>query len=147
MPKLYISFHPNGVVRDIGPQGDFTLPGKSTLALRYALVDSKVVDQYAGKNDDEVLALIKAQQENEVAAAQAAMPKRIDKLEFLRRFTREERAALRTAQKTNVIAADLLTLIDLSDTLDLKDADLVANLIDLEAAGLLAAGRTAALLA
>lgn len=99
MPKLYISFHPNGVVRDIGPQGDFVLPNKSTLALRYALVDGKVVDQYIGKSDDEVLDLIKTQQESEAATAHAAMPKHIDKLEFLRRFTREERVALRTAQK------------------------------------------------
>lgn len=39
-----------------------------------------------------------------------------------------------------------MALIDLSDTLDLKDDDLVANLTDLEAAGLLAEGRSAAIL-
>ena len=150
MAKLYIAFHENGVVRDIGAEGGdgyLPLPGKnpSSLALRYALQDGTVVDRYPGQSDDEVLAVLKAEQEQRQPPIE--IPKILDKLDFLRRFTREERIALRSAQAGNPVAADLLVLLDLSATVDLKDADLVANLTDLEAAGLLGEGRSAALLA
>ncbi|MCZ4130409.1 hypothetical protein, partial [Stutzerimonas balearica] len=67
MPRLYIAFHDNGVVRDIATEpleGYLPAPSKatSTLALRYTLQDGKAVERFPGKTDEEVLALIAAEQ-------------------------------------------------------------------------------------
>lgn len=74
MPKLYIAFHDNGVVRDIATEpleGYLPAPSKatSTLALRYALQDGKAVERFAGKTDEEVLALIAAEQAAQTSQA------------------------------------------------------------------------------
>lgn len=55
MQKLRVSFHTDGTARDIGPEGDFDLPGTSTLALRYRFDDGKPVDMYSGMTDEAVL--------------------------------------------------------------------------------------------
>lgn len=55
MQKLRVSFHTDGSVRDIGPDGDFDLPGTSTLALRYRLDNGKPVDLHPGLTDEAVL--------------------------------------------------------------------------------------------
>lgn len=55
MSRLRVSFHTDGTVRDIGPDGDFDLPGTSTLALRYRLEDGKAVDLHPGLTDEAVL--------------------------------------------------------------------------------------------
>lgn len=68
------------------------------------------------------------------------------KLEFLRRFTAEERVAIRTVAKTNVQLEDYLALLDLADEMNTADVDTRGGVKMLEAAGLLAAGRAAEIL-
>jgi hypothetical protein len=69
------------------------------------------------------------------------------KLEFLRRFTQEERVAIRTVAKANVQLEDYMAMIDLAQDIDTADADTKAGVQMLEAVGLLAAGRAAEILA
>ena len=107
MPKLYIAFHDNGVVRDIATEpleGYLPAPSKATssLALRYALQDGKAVERFAGKTDEEVLALIAAEQAARTSQGPAP-EKTITKLAFMNRFTMEELAAIYTAAKTEVL--------------------------------------------
>lgn len=65
----------------------------------------------------------------------------LTKLEYLRRFTAEERIAIRTVAKTNVVLEDYLALLELAEEVRTDDPDTVAAVQLLEAAGLLAAGR------
>lgn len=71
----------------------------------------------------------------------------ISKLEFLERFTPQERVAIRTASLSSVPIQDYLELVNVSDSIDLTYATTKAGLQALEDAGLLAAGRTAEILA
>ena len=68
------------------------------------------------------------------------------KLEFLRRFTAEERVAIRTVAKSNVQIEDYLALLELADEVNTRDRDTRGGVQMLEAAGLLAAGRAAEIL-
>lgn len=152
MAKLYIAFHDNGVVRDMTTEpleGYLPAPSKatSTLALRYGLQEGKVVDHFPGSTDEAVLIAVKTQQDEEYQRQQALMPNTIAKLTFFERFTREERLALRAAISSHPVAADLFALLDLTEQIDLRNQDLIANVQDLEASGLLATGRAEALLA
>jgi hypothetical protein len=63
------------------------------------------------------------------------------KLEFLRRFTQEERVAIRTVAKSNVVLEDYMAMIDLAQEIDTSDADTRAGVQMLESVGLLAEGR------
>lgn len=63
------------------------------------------------------------------------------KLEFLRRFTQEERVAIRTVAKSNPVLEDYMAMIDLAQDIDTSDPDTQAGVRMLEAAGLLATGR------
>ena len=64
------------------------------------------------------------------------------KLEFLRRFTQDERVAIRTVAKSNVQLEDYMAMIDLAQEIDTSDADTKAGVQMLEQAGLLATGRS-----
>lgn len=150
MPKLYIAFHDNGVVRDIGIEplaGYLPAPGKapSTLALRYALQDGKVVDRFLGKTDEEVLAAIEAEQ-----TAQAIVPSEpitvITKLAFMNRFTMEELAAIYTAARTEVMVEVFLDKLKLAEHVDVSDPNTIAGLHALAAGGLLSEARVQAVL-
>lgn len=55
MSELRVSFHTDGTVRDVGPDGDFDLPGTSTLALRYRIEEGNPVDVFPGMTDEAVL--------------------------------------------------------------------------------------------
>jgi hypothetical protein len=63
------------------------------------------------------------------------------KLEFLRRFTQDERVAIRTVAKSNVALEDYMAMIDLAQEIDTADADTRAGVQMLESVGLLAEGR------
>lgn len=63
------------------------------------------------------------------------------KLEFLRRFTQDERVAIRTLAKTNVVLEDYMAMIDLAQEIDTSDPDTQAGVQMLETVGLIAAGR------
>ena len=63
------------------------------------------------------------------------------RLEYLRRFTVEERVAIRAAAQASPVLADYLALLELAQEIDTTDADTVAALTLLEQAGLIAQGR------
>ena len=63
------------------------------------------------------------------------------KLEYLRRFTVEERVAIRAAAEQNAVLADYLQLMELAQDINTGDADTIAAVTMLEQAGLIAAGR------
>ena len=68
----------------------------------------------------------------------------ISKLEFLRRFTAEERIAIRAS--TNPIIVDFMELLNLAENVRLDDADTIAGVNYLESLTLLAVGRAAIIL-
>jgi len=66
--------------------------------------------------------------------------------EFKRRFTREERIAIRDAAKTDAVIADFMNILDSAPEVVSNDQDIVSALEHIETAGLLAAGRVAVIL-
>jgi len=70
----------------------------------------------------------------------------LSKLDYLRRFTTQERITIRTVAKTNPVLEDFMVLMDLATEINLDDPDTVAGLHMLEAAGLLDQGRAAEVL-
>ena len=69
------------------------------------------------------------------------------KLEYLRRFTGNERVAIRAAAKQSPILEDYLALLELSLDVSLDDPDTIQAVGMLEAVGLIASGRAAEILA
>ncbi len=63
------------------------------------------------------------------------------KLEYLRRFTQDERIAIRTAAKQVPALEDYLQLMELATEVRSDDPDVMGALQMLEAAGLIGAGR------
>jgi hypothetical protein len=63
------------------------------------------------------------------------------KLEYLRRFTQDERIAIRTAAKSVPQLEDYLQLMELATEVRSDDPDVVGALQMLEGAGLIGAGR------
>lgn len=112
---------------------------QSRLAARYRLEAGKVVDDYPGKTDEEVLALIASEQ---AAQVEASPPQKvITKLQFLNRFTNEELAAVYTAAKTNVLIEVFMDKLKLAQEVNLDDPQTVGGLQSLAAAGLLSEAR------
>lgn len=62
-------------------------------------------------------------------------------LEYLRRFTVEERVAIRAAAPANPVLADYLQLMELAQDINTGDPDTIAAVTMLEQAGLIALGR------
>lgn len=151
MPKLYIAFHDNGVVRDISAQGGdgyLSLPSKnpSTLALRYALQDGKVIDGYPNKTDEDVLTTLKSEQESRAAAQAANAVKVHTRLDFMNRFSMEELAGIYTAAKSEVLVEVFLDKLKLAEHVDLADPNTVAGVNALAASGLLTEARAGEIL-
>jgi hypothetical protein len=71
-------------------------------------------------------------------------PEPITQLDFLRRFTTEERIAIRAS--TDAVVQDFLHLLGLAQDIRVDDADTVAGVNYLEQESLLATGRAAAIL-
>jgi hypothetical protein len=71
----------------------------------------------------------------------------ITKLEFLNRFTAEERITIRTVAQTNPAIADYLAMLDAAQDVSLIDARTIGGAQALEAAGLIGEGRAAEILA
>ena len=69
----------------------------------------------------------------------------VSRLDFLRRFTRAERIALRAAETTDPVVADFLLMLTLAEDVDLTSADVTEGLAYLEANGFLTAERGAAI--
>lgn len=68
------------------------------------------------------------------------------KLEYLRRFTQDERIAIRVAAKQVPQLEDYLALLELASEVRSDDPDIVAALAMLEAAGLIGVGRATEIL-
>lgn len=65
----------------------------------------------------------------------------LTKLEYLRRFTTEERVTIREASKANPVLEDYLAMMELAEEIDTGDADTIAAVNMLERVGLIGAGR------
>lgn len=65
----------------------------------------------------------------------------LTKLEYLRRFTTDERVAIRAAAAANPVLGDYLKLMELAQEINTGDPDTIAAVQMLEQAGLIAAGR------
>jgi len=63
------------------------------------------------------------------------------KLEYLRRFTQEERIAIRTAAKSSAALDDYMQLMELAEEVRSDDPDVASALAMLEGVGLIGAGR------
>ena len=63
------------------------------------------------------------------------------KLEYLRRFTAEERVAIRASAEQNQVLADYLQLMELAQDINTGDPDTIAAVTMLEQAGLIGTGR------
>lgn len=62
-------------------------------------------------------------------------------LDFMRRFTRTERIALRGIMATNGTIEDFIMMLQLDGIVDLDDQDVIDRLAQAESAGVIAAGR------
>lgn len=79
---------------------------------------------------------------------QSQPPERvITKLQYLRRFTSEERIAIRAAAAQNPTLFDYLELLDMAQDVTLDDPDTVYAVHMLEEVGLIAPGRAVEVLA
>lgn len=82
-----------------------------------------------------------------VRTAGAHINERISPFDFLNRFTPEERAAIRTGAMTNGQIADYIGMVSAAPSIVLTDELTVTGVSHLEAAGLIAPGRGAEILA
>lgn len=73
--------------------------------------------------------------------------RRVSKVEYLRRFTSDERIAIRQAATVSPVLDDYLEMLKLAEEINLDDADTMAAVNMLEHGGLLSAGRAAEILA
>lgn len=71
----------------------------------------------------------------------------VTRLAFMQRLTADERIAIRTAAQSNAAVQDYLELLNVSEEVDVTHPTTVAGVQQLEASGLLAAGRAAEILA
>lgn len=71
----------------------------------------------------------------------------VSKLEFLNRFTTPERVTIRTAAKASPAVEDYLELLNAAEEVRLTSETTIQGVNALEAAGLIAAGRAAEILA
>jgi len=66
--------------------------------------------------------------------------------EFLKRFTSEERKAIKAATLTNPDVDDLWTMFTVAQNIDIRNTDTIDGVNALESAGILAIGRAAKIL-
>jgi hypothetical protein len=72
---------------------------------------------------------------------------RVEPFDFLNRFTQDERAMIRTASLGNGQLADYIAMVSAAKTVVLTDELTMTGVQALEAAGLIASGRAAEILA
>jgi len=70
----------------------------------------------------------------------------LQKIDFLRLFTQEERIAIKEAAKTNAVVEDYQYMLDNSTIVLLSDPDIQTGIPMLESAGLIGIGRAAQIL-
>ena len=95
---------------------------------RLKLQDDAVIDAYPGLDDDEAIEL--ANEEDSIAekaeaerliASKKAQHKSLTRLEFLNRFTTQERIQLRVAEAEDPVIADLFDMIRVAEFIDTSD--------------------------
>lgn len=74
-------------------------------------------------------------------------PRELAKIDFLKRFTQAERMAIRAAGRSNPEVEDYIELMNAATVVHRDDPDMVRGITLMEAAGVLAAGRAAQILA
>lgn len=163
--KKQIIFDENGVgygvvMVESMPEDAFELKFESNLANRYKLVNGKVVDQYKGKTEDEVLADMaaaaakeaeqrlaeKAARDAEAAKAGVAAIEKarvITNLRFMDLFTAEELRTIYTVAKADVTVEIWLDKMRAAKEVILDEDRTVAGLNALKKAGLLTDARVA----
>ncbi len=99
-----------------------------------------MVDRFPGKTDEEVLAIIAAEQAAPTTPP-AEPPRVITKLAFMNRFTMEELAAIYTAAKTEVMVEVFLDKLKIAEEVNLDDPQTIVGLQALAASGLLTEAR------
>ena len=90
--------------------------------------DGKPVIKYDGLSDAEAIELANEEdaeketaRREELVAKKAAVSKQLTRLEFLNRFTVEERVALRVKEQNDPIVADLFDMIRVAEYVDTKN--------------------------
>jgi hypothetical protein len=71
----------------------------------------------------------------------------LNKVDFLRLFTQQERIDIRAAAAVNPVVADYQSMLDAAVTVNLQDPDILSGIPLLEQAGLIGPGRAAQILA
>lgn len=108
--------------------------GDSTLALRYKLVDGKIVDQFPGETDKKVLAAVEATRDAE--HAESVTNFKLASNDFLRFLGSQRRMAVRALAKAGDSAAeDMLDMFNRATFIDSQNADLKFALSYLQAKG------------
>lgn len=80
---------------------------------------------------------------NQFTAAPVVAGRHVDQREFLRRFTVQERTAIRSRGKSDPVVEDFAEFVRLPGLINLDHPDTIAGLAYLETVGILAAGRSA----
>ena len=146
---LYLHFDESG--RFVGKTSEpndghysFKVAKGKELGERFSVVNGKLVDNYPGKSDEEVLAIL-AEEASKAAEPTAQpikpAPRPITKLAFMNRFTMEELAAIYTAAKTEVMVEVFLDKLKIAEEVNLADAQTIGGLQALAASGLLTEAR------
>ena len=78
---------------------------------------------------------------------ETAVVREVSKVDYLRRFTSDERVGIRQAAKTSPVLEDYLALLELAELVNLDDTDTISAVNMLEQVGLIATGRAAEILA
>lgn len=102
--------------------------------LRYSAMQPQEVNGYGFDDYDHTELTLQA-------PVPEIVPRTLTKLEYLRRFTVEERVAIRAAAASNPLLADYLQLMELATEIDTADPDTVFAVTMLEQLGLIDAGR------
>src|SRR5574344_1605227 len=120
--------------------------GQSELGLRYSFTeDGRILDQYPGKTDAEVLQIVLDNQQKE--STPVTDSKVITRLQFMDLFTMIELAAVYTAAKSSVMIEVFLDKWKMAEFIDLRDPSTIANINGLADAGLITKERVPVILA
>jgi hypothetical protein len=110
---------------------------------------AKAVEAYNVRNPvlsgQEFLQMMIEQQLDSLAASYLTIS--IDPVEFLQRFTAQERVAIRAAAQSSPVIDDYLHMLDAAKSVNLTHDVTIAGVQALEAAELIATGRAAEILA
>lgn len=118
---------------------------KNGVALNVILAESQSIADHIASLDGATARLLADGETVAVLVPEPIREVQLTKLQFLRRFTAEERIAIRTS--LNPIIIDFMQLLDLAQDVRLDDPDTMGGVAYLEQQGLIALGRAAEILA